>query len=234
MSSKTIIETFFYVGLDKLSLYVFEGVNKKIFNKEILIDQYDKSFNLNSSIDKFLEENIIQVEKKIENFINEINLIISDQNFSLVQASVKKNGKGDKIIKKDLSYMLFDLKQQIKENNPNKTITHMRINNFLIDKKKFLSIDDDFECSELCLHVDFICLPDKIINNLSKKINKYQIRIDKIFSADYLRRYYNDFGDNECLMAARSKYDHDENEVHLIKKNKGKTGFFEKFFRFFN
>ena len=36
------------------------------------------------------------------------------------------------------------------------------------------------------------------------------------------------------LIAARLKYDRDENEVHLIKKNTENTGFFERFFKFFN
>ena len=32
----------------------------------------------------------------------------------IIQASIKKSGKGDKINKKDLNRMLFDIKQQIK------------------------------------------------------------------------------------------------------------------------
>ena len=35
--------------------------------------------------------------------------------------------------------MLLDLKQQIKENNLKKSITHMRIDNFQIDKRKYLT-----------------------------------------------------------------------------------------------
>ena len=233
MSSKTSIETFFYIGLDKLSLYVFEGIDKNIFTKELSINPIEENQNIDILIDDFLGKNIIQVEKKINRFINELNLIISDQNFILIQASIKKNGKGDKLGKKDLNYMLLDLKQQIKENNLNKSITHMRIDNFQIDKIKYLTIDDYFECNELCLQIDFVCLPNEIIDNFSKKINRYQVRIDKIFSAEYLRKYYNNRSENECKMAARLKYENDENEVHLIKKNYGKIGFFERFFRFF-
>ena len=65
--------------------------------------------------------------------------------------------------------MLFDLKQQIKENNPDKSITYIKINNFLIDKKIFSTLDDDFECDELCLQIDFICLNNKIIERILKK-----------------------------------------------------------------
>ena len=65
MSSKTSIETFFYIGHEKLSLYVFDGTDKKIFVKEILINNFDKKKNLNNSIDEFLRDNIIKIEKKI-------------------------------------------------------------------------------------------------------------------------------------------------------------------------
>ena len=115
MSSKNFLETFFYIGPNRLSLYVFEGINKKIFEKKILINDYKEIISLNDFIDKFFDENIIKVEKNIGKFINEVNLIISDPNFILIQASIKKDGKGDKIKKIDISRMLFDLKQQIKE-----------------------------------------------------------------------------------------------------------------------
>ncbi len=234
MSSKTSIETFFYIGHEKLSLYVFDGIDKKIFVKEILINNFNKKKNLNNSIDEFLRDNIIKIEKKINKFVNDINLIISDTNFVLIQASIKKNGKGDKIYKKDLNYMLFDLKQQIKENNMDKTITYMKINNFIVDNKKYLSINDNFECSELSLHVDFTCLSNEIIDNFSKKIKKYQIRIDKIFSAEYLKENFENYSGNECQIAAKLKYENDENEVHLISKTVEKIGFFESFFKIFN
>ena len=234
MSFKTSIETFFYIGLNKLSLCVFDGLNKKIFEKEDLINNNLEKENLNDLQDKFFGENIINVEKKIGKFINEINLIILNPNFILIQASIKKNGKGDKIKKKDLSHMLFDLKQQIKENNTDKTITHMKINNFLIDKKRHFTLNDNFQCNELCLQVDFVCLSKDVIDDVSNKIKKYQISIDKIFSAKYLNEHHNIDDEDECHIAARLKYENDENEVHLIKKTVENPGFFERFFRFFN
>ena len=67
--------------------------------------------------------------------------------------------------------MLFDLKQQIKENNIDKTITHMRINNFLIDKK------DDFVDKKNLLNGLFLVgdyLEKTILkpNNLNQPISR--------------------------------------------------------------
>ena len=232
MGNKPLIETFFFIGLDKLSLYVFEDNHKKIFEKEIFKKDYNE--NLNGLIDFFLSENIIKIEKKIDKFINDINLIIFDYKFLPIKASIKKKNTAYKINKNDLEHLLFDLKQQIKENNLDKSIIHMRINNFIIDGKKFLSLDDDLNCNNICLEVDFVCLPIEVIENFSKQIKKYQISIDKIFSIDYLNERFKKLGLSECQMALKLKYENDENEVHLIKKNKEKLGVFERFFRFFS
>jgi len=234
MSSEVLTETFLYIGPDKISLCIFEGIDKKIFEKDILITDFSEKENLDYLIDKFFEENIIKIEKKINKFINDINLIIFDPNFVLIQASIKKNTTGKKINKKDLSHMLFDLKQKIKENNNDKKIIQMRINSFILDKKEYLTLDDNFECGELCLQVDFICLSNKIIQELSEKMKKYQISIDRIFSAKYLKDHYSKYENNDCKNAARLKYENDENEVFLIKKRTAKRGFFERFFSFFN
>ena len=72
MNFKTSIKTFFYIGLDKLSLSVFQGIDKKIFEEEILINRSKEKEDFDSIIDKFFGENIIKAEKKIGNFINEI------------------------------------------------------------------------------------------------------------------------------------------------------------------
>ena len=234
MKAKMVLNSFFFISLNKLSLCVFDGIENEIFKSEILISEKNKNENLDYFHEKFFGDNILKVEKKINNFINEIDLVIHDSNFLQIQVSIKKDGKGDKINKHDLNRMLFDLKQQIKENNPDKSITYIKINNFLIDKRIFSTLDDNFECDELCLQIDFICLSNKIIEEYSKKIEKYQIRIDKIFSAEYLNKNYKNKGESECQIAARLKYDNDENEVHIIKKTSKKIPFFERFFRFFN
>jgi len=234
MNSNTPIETFFYIGSSRLRFCIFENVDKKIFEKEIFIDDLEISKNLGQCLENFLEENIFTIEKKIGKFINEINLIIPDNNFLLIQASIKKNETGKKINKEDVNRLLFDLKQQIKENNLDKTITHMRINNFIIDKKKYLTLDDNFGCNELCLQVDFVCLLNKIKDIYSKKIRKYQININEIYSDGYLKKYNSSYSENECQVAANLKYENDENEVYLVEKISEKKGFFERFFKFFN
>ncbi len=234
MKAKYFFDAFFFIGLNKLSLCVFDGIENEIFKSEILITEKIRNENLDNFYEKFFGDNILKVEKKINNFINEVSLVIHDSNFLQIQASIKKDGKGDKINKHELNRMLFDLKQQIKENNQDKSITYIKINNFRIDNKIFSDLDDGFECDELCLQIDFICLSNKIIEEYSKKLEKYQIRIDRVFSAEYLNKNYKNEGESECQIAARLKYGDDENEVRITEKTSKKQGFFERFFWFFN
>ena len=234
MKAKYFFDAFFFIGLNKLSLCVFDGIENEIFKSEIFITEKIRNENLDNFYEKFFGDNILKVEKKINNFINEVSLVIHDSNFLQIQASIKKDGKGDKINKHELNRMLFDLKQQIKENNQDKSITYIKINNFRIDNKIFSDLDDGFECDELCLQIDFICLSNKIIEEYSKKLEKYQIRIDRVFSAEYLNKNYKNEGESECQIAARLKYGDDENEVRIIEKTSKKQGFFERFFWFFN
>ena len=68
-------------------------------------------------------------------------------------------------------------------------------------------------------------MSNKIIEEYSKKIEKYQISVDRIFSAEYLNKNYKNEGESECQIAARLKYENDENEVHIIKKTSKKQLF---------
>ena len=104
----------------------------------------------------------------------------------------------------------------------------------MLDKKMLLTLEDNFECDELCLNIDFICLPNHIKKKYADILKKYQIRIDQIFAAGYLSKNYKKGGEDLIQTAARLKYENDENEVHMIKKIPEKKGFFERFFRFFN
>ena len=102
MKAKMVLNSFFFISLNKLSLCVFDGIENEIFKSEILISEKNKNENLDNFHEKFFGDNILKVEKKINNFINEIDLVIHDSNFLQIQVSIKKDGKGDKINKHDL------------------------------------------------------------------------------------------------------------------------------------
>ena len=75
MKAKMVLNSFFFISLNKLSLCVFDGIENEIFKSEILISEKNKNENLDNFHERFFGDNILKVEKKINNFINEIDLI---------------------------------------------------------------------------------------------------------------------------------------------------------------
>ena len=69
MKAKSPFNSFFFIGLDKLSLCVFDEMENKIFEKEALITEKIKNENLNNFHEKFFGDNILKVEKKVNRFI---------------------------------------------------------------------------------------------------------------------------------------------------------------------
>ena len=67
MNSDLYLKTFFSIGVDNLSLCVFDGIKNKIFEKKTLINKNIEKKKLDELYEEFLGANILKVEKK---FIN--------------------------------------------------------------------------------------------------------------------------------------------------------------------
>ena len=72
-------------------------------------------------LNQFLSENIFKIEKKLNGFIKNINLII-ERNFLEIKISIKKDNHHEIIDKNVLNYLLGDAKRQVKENYRNHEI----------------------------------------------------------------------------------------------------------------
>jgi len=89
--TKKDFETFMYIGADKLLICAFSKIDSKILYKN-----ESKFIELNNHIDEsriinFLSENIFKLEKKINHFIHDINLIVNSEQFQSVNISIKQN-----------------------------------------------------------------------------------------------------------------------------------------------
>jgi len=233
MNSDFEFESFFYISKEKFLLSVFKkDLDKEIYKDEINFTNYYEI--LDADIDKFLDKNIIKIEKKIKSFVNKINLIVQDEDILPIQISIKKQSSEKKITIKDLDFMCKDLTQQIKENNIGKDILHMNIKEFIVDGEVLTNLDHKFESNELSLEVTFYCYPKIKIKRFSNFLKKYQIIINRTYSIDYLKNFFLNSNLNECQMALKIEYLDNINEVMLVPKLKRNIGFFEKFFNLFN
>jgi len=87
MTQETDFEIFLFISKNKYQIFVYDKDNSKnLYNSEIKIDGVIEFDNLSN----FLDENIYKIEKKLNNFIRNIILIIEDDKVLEVGISIKK------------------------------------------------------------------------------------------------------------------------------------------------
>ena len=234
MSEYTDFKTFLSISSNKLAIYLIETKNHSVlFEKEVDIENNNKKFDTNN-LDKFLKENIFNIEKLVKQFVKNIYLIIDIKDLFPVKISIKKNNYGNLITFDSLKYPLNEIKDQCHKTLKNEKIIHMIIDNYQIDKKDFKFLPKNLNCNDFSLDVTFICLSNKKVKNLEKIFNKYHISIKKIISAKYVREYLG--GEDIDVFDKTLKIidGFNENEVIFVEKSSKNKGFFEKFFDFFS
>ena len=231
--SKIDFEAFMYIGADKMLICIFSKTDSKILYKNEcnfleLNDQTDEIQIIN-----FLNENIFKIEKHLNQFVTDINLIISSDQFKLINLSVKQNTYGE-VSKKDQISTLNDLKNYVHENYLDYSIIHYLVNHYLLDGNIEKSFDFTKKCNHLCYDTTFILLNKKDIFFYKKIFEKFEILVKKIINGKYVFDTFDNNEFNECEMGLKISSRFNPNEVFLVQKNIEKKGFFERFFHFFN
>ena len=224
--------SYLYLSKDKFSICILKIPNLDlIYEKEILINNLYNELDF-EQIKDFLDENIIKSEKILKYFIKNIFIILDTENFFPIFLSIKKDNGGNFLTLENLSYSLNDAKLQCKKTMEEKKIVHMLIDNYQIDNKNYSFLPKEIKCNYFSLDIKFICLSDIFVKNLEKCLSRYQISVDQIISANYVRDY---FEDNNDLFRKAWKITEgcNPNEIKFYNKSLNNRGFFEKFFNFF-
>ena len=226
-------ETYLFLSPQKIVISVYDKSSiKKLYYKEIINSDRKNDFKF-ETIDDFLEKNIFEIEKKLKNFVKHVNLILESIEFLTIQISVKKNNYGEKVSKDNLIYLLNEAKDECKETIGDRKITHMLIDNYLIDKKNYSLLPLDQKCTSFSLDIRFICLPKNYIKDLEKILKKYQISINSIIQAEYILSFKQKNQNDLFQTAMQIIEGYNENEVLIVPKVVKNKGFFERFFNFF-
>ena len=235
MESNKNFETYLSVDNKKFIFCVIQKDNFEIlYIKEKIIDNNLNEINF-EKLFNFIEENIFSIEKFLNDFVKDINIILESDKFLSLEISTKKNNNGNSITLNKLSHPLKDLRDQCKQTLQEKKIVHMLITNYNIDNINYLSFPGNMNCENFSLDVKFICLSNDLIDNLKKTFSNYQISIKKILSAEYLRSFQNQTNDSNLFeLALKISSGYNKNEVFLVNKPQKNSGFFEKFFDFFS
>ena len=224
---------FLFLGQKKISL----SVNKKkdfklIFKNEILIDNFSDQSNF-EILDNFLKENILKIEKNLNNFVKDMNVIVDTKDFFTLTLSVKKNNDNRIINSKFLNYLLKDAKNQCEKTIKNKQIVHFIIDNYVLDGTTYDNLPSEIKCKNFSLDLRFICLSMNFVKRIEESFRKYQISINQLLSADYLESFFSEKESDFFTIAFKILDGHNKNEVRIINKTTKNKGFFEKFFDFF-
>ena len=86
----------------------------------------------------------------------------------------------------------------------------------------------------MCIEVDFISISNNLIQEISNVLEKYQIKIDRLFEKKHIKNLFEEEHLDLSLIAFKIKSGHNKNEITLVPKSVKKRGFFEKFFQLFS
>ena len=231
--TKKDFETFMYIGAEKISICVFSKLDSKILYKKD-----SKFLEFNDHIDEkkvinFLNENIFKIEKQLNQFVKDINLVINCNRFQLINLSTKQNIYSN-VTKKDQINILNDLKNYVLDNYQNYSLIHYLVNYYLYDGYIQKSFNFSKSCNNFCIDTTFILFNREDIFFYKKIFEKFEISVEKIISAKYIFDIFDSNECNECEMGLKISLGFNLNEVFLVKKSIKKQGFFERFFHFFN
>ena len=225
-----------YFILIKKSFFLFQVLdpnNKLIYSKEVPIN-YNLVSDIYISIENFLKKNIFTIEKNLKCFIKEIYIILESDLFFEAGSSIKQNSQKIHFEIGDIKDTLLEINNQFKKHSPRDEIIHMIIEKYIIGDNEYKYLPEQINGQNLIITVSFICLNNKIVNDLKKIFFKYQISVNKILSCNYLEEINDTNGENILEIAANSLNGSYINEVLIADKPSKNQGFFEKFFNFFN
>ena len=231
MSFDKEIESFIYLGKNKISISVFSEKDLPIFKKDLLIQK--NCLDLDHNTCEFIEKTILEFESKNKIFLKKTNIIIDKDYFLEINISTKDKINNRLVTKEDIEYLILDLKKFVKDNNSNFSITKIKIKNFRVGEKCYETFAEIPSGDSFSLEVMFEFVNNHTQIEVKNFLSKLEIDTGKYFSTNHLELNTLNEKIDECAAAAKSFYEYDQNEVFLIAKNKEKKSFFEKLFHFF-
>ena len=234
MTEETDFETYLYLSSNKFKIFLFDKKNIKNLFQETIIIENNFDFIDFTELTKFLDKNIFKIEKLIGKFLKTIFLVIENSQILNFSMGIKKKNYNEKINKHYLESSLAELKDLFKENYQNNKIMHFIINRYSIDGVSYSSFDKEIEGDQICVEASFISVPNILIKEIGNVLEKYQIKIDRLFEKKYIKNLFEEESLDLSIIAFKIKSGHNQNEISLVPKNLKKSGFFEKFFQLFS
>ena len=141
MKNKLENKIFLFLSIDRFTIVALNSIDELIYKKEIFINNKSNQIDLNF-LDNFLNENIFKIEKRLDEFIKSIFLIIDHQNIFSICLSIKNKFDNVKINSDSMHKLLFEAKSCCNKTLEDLDILHMKIDQFCIDGTYFKSLPE--------------------------------------------------------------------------------------------
>ena len=234
MTEELSFEAYLSLSQNKFQIYLLDKKSlKNIYKEEIYLENTSDLIDYNL-LHSFLDKNIFKIEKLIGKFLRSIIVVIDNNQTLNCSIGIKKKNYGEKIDKNNLESSLAELKDLFKENYQNYKIMHFVINRCLIDGINYTSFDKEIIGEDMIIEVNFISISNILIKEISNVLEKYQIKIDRLFEKKYIKNLFEGEHLDLSLIAFKIQSGHNKNEITLVPKSIKKRGFFEKFFQLFS
>ena len=234
MTEELSFEAYLSLSHKKFEIYLLDKKSlKNIYKEEVYLENTSDLIDYNL-LHSFLDKNIFKIEKLIGKFLRSIIVVIDNNQTLNCSIGIKKKNYGEKIDKNNLESSLAELKDLFKENYQNYKIMHFVINRCLIDGINYTSFDKEIIGEDMIIEVNFISISNILIKEISNVLEKYQIKIDRLFEKKYIKNLFEGEHLDLSLIAFKIQSGHNKNEITLVPKSIKKRGFFEKFFQLFS
>ena len=206
MNEKSL-NVFVDFGSSKIRL----GIYDKETSKNIIILEKDciSNFSLNNfdikNSNEIIKDLIKSAEKKINNHIKNINLMIDTPDMFSIDISIKKNSDRKQYSKNDIKSLLNEIKGLVQKNYLNKKIIHVIVKKFIFDDEEFFEIPNKkIDYNTLIIELKFICFADQIWKSLQDSFKSNYLNIDNLYCSSYVRSssynsLFNDFNKKVIL-----------------------------------
>lgn len=224
---------FLLIGF-KIIKFTALNENKKILlEKKVLIKDLTLNENF-ETLEEFLHQNIFNLEKKLNDHIKEIDLIIDYDDFLTLDVSTIHNFNNNVNHSNNTSNFFITIKDNVINNMQGYELIHMIINKFIVNGKEYSSLPNENNYDNTLLEIRFVCLKSNIAQSLKTIFSKYEISIKNISCYEYVNSFKDSKADNIFDLSDKLRSGFNQKEILLINKSAKKLGFFERFFNFFS
>ena len=232
MNEESNTQTYLSISSNKLEIYLFDVIKfENLYSNEIKSENNSLDY---TSLDNFLNENILKIEKLIGKFVKNIFIIIENEQLFRTHIGIKKKNY-NKVLNYDaVKSLVVESKELFQKSYKDQKIMHIIVNNYLINGKNFEYLKKEIQAEDLSLIINFISIPENLSYPLENLLEKYQIKINKYLDKEYVSSFFEDQKIKFPVMVYKILNGSNSNEVQLIPKISKNRGIFEKFFQLFS